>query len=77
MIKQLELSDPSSCLNRSQDDEPLFVLCARDQFAPFVVAEWMTRARKAGVNPEKLEEADRLAKSMLDWQLRNFSKLPD
>jgi hypothetical protein len=39
MIKSAELKGPS-CLTKSADDEPLFVLCARDVLAPHVVRQW-------------------------------------
>ncbi len=40
MIKTLELTTPTSCLNKSADDEPLFVLTGRDAIAPMVVRQW-------------------------------------
>lgn len=49
MIKVKEMSDPNSCLNRSQPEEPLFVLCARDPHAPGAVEYWAYL--KAGGKP--------------------------
>jgi hypothetical protein len=42
MIKSKELEGPS-CFTASADDEPLFVLCARDPHAPMIVRLWADR----------------------------------
>lgn len=43
MRKTDELNDPMSCLNRANDDEPLFVLRANDALAPQLVRLWSAR----------------------------------
>lgn len=40
MIKRDELSNPNSCLNKTHDDEPIFVLRANDAVAAHVVEYW-------------------------------------
>ena len=40
MIKANEIADPSSCLNRAAEDEPIFVLRAHDELAAGVVRHW-------------------------------------
>lgn len=43
MLKRLEISNPESCLNKSQEDEPVFVLTARDPLFAEMVREWAVR----------------------------------
>ena len=40
MIKQQELTNPNSYINRAAQDEPVFVLCANDPLAAVAVREW-------------------------------------
>lgn len=60
------LADPDSCLNRSADDEPVFLLCARDLFAPGAVEAWAglsTGYRTA----ERVAQAREVGAAMLAW----------
>lgn len=50
MIKSKELSDPNSCMNRAADDEPTFVLLARDQAAPSAIRAWVACRVSLGKN---------------------------
>lgn len=43
MLKHLEISNPNSCLNQSQEDEPVFTLTARDPLYAEIVREWAVR----------------------------------
>lgn len=74
------LADAASgqgCLGRSKDDEPVFVLVARDSTAPHAVREWaMTVAQHFGPC-EKTVEAFRVAAAMDAWQAAHGSKRPD
>ncbi len=65
------------CLGRAADDEPVFVLRAKDVLAAFAVNEWVQRARFEGVNKDKITAAVDDISAMLDWQERNGTKLPD
>lgn len=65
------------CLGKSADDEPVFVLCARDLLAADLVLEWALRARARGVRSEKVSEAMRLASSMVDWGREHGTRAPD
>lgn len=66
------------CLGRSQDDEPLFVLCARDRLAVDVVDYWIKLAEHAGVNDPKLNDARRLRSAMREWrEAHDGGKVPD
>jgi hypothetical protein len=77
MTKRELLDDPNSCLNRSQDDEPVFLLCARDEIAPSAVRDWAERAEMRGVNSPKVTGAIQDAIQMEQWQKERGSKLPD
>lgn len=74
-----ELLNPTSCLNRSQADEPIFVLCARDAVAAHVVEYWAsayilhkqdhaTDGQLTAKQHAKVEEARQLAKEMREWK---------
>jgi len=67
MIKRLELSTPTSCLNKASDDEPVFVLRAKDPIAAMVVRYWADYA-KGDHEAAKIREAFRLADAMDDWR---------
>ncbi len=75
MEKRDELKDGT--ITRVADDEPVFVLRAKDRLAPDVVRTWAVRAERAGVNRTKVDEALSLAVAMKRWQMRNGTRLPD
>lgn len=64
------------CLGHSADDEPVFVLCARDCYAAAMVREWADRVEFAAVQSgsmtgrrtAKIAEARKLAVQMDDWR---------
>jgi hypothetical protein len=55
------------CYAAAEPDEPMFVLLARDQYAPLLVREW-ARCRWLDGDREKAMEADECAKAMEEWQ---------
>ncbi|MCG8407781.1 MAG: hypothetical protein MI923_21485 [Phycisphaerales bacterium] len=61
-------------LEKVADDEPIFVLRARDVIAPMAVEHWAEMAAKLQVNPQKVLEAYQCAESMRNWKER---RLPD
>lgn len=67
----------SGCLSRVAEDEPVFVLRAKDMVAPATVMRWAALAETAGVSREKVVEARDLAMQMVLWQEKNGSKVPD
>ena len=77
MDKNELTSNPQSCLNKSSQHEPLFVLCARDPLAPKLVRGWAAAALNIGVRPAKVTEAYELAARMDDWQRANGVKAPN
>jgi hypothetical protein len=77
MTKAELLADPNSCLNRSADDEPVFLIVARDVIAPGIVEEWALRAQQRGSPKEKTEGAFEIARVMRIWQTNHGTKIPD
>ena len=79
MTKRREIEDPESCLNKAADDEPLFVLRAKDLLAPAVVRTWIAFARLHGCSDAKLAHASELVNAMLKWQVEHgaVAKFPD
>jgi hypothetical protein len=79
MIKRDELADPNSCLNRAQDDEPIFVLRAHDSLADGIVQAWAARyhsfkslggvGRLTPQQEAKYHEAHELARAMQRWRI--------
>lgn len=73
----LKVELESGVLSRVADDEPIFVLRAKDAFAIQIVGEWVKRAYMAGVNDMKIAEANDLMNAMARWQATNGRKTPD
>jgi hypothetical protein len=73
--KAEELKD--GCLSKVAEDEPVFVLRARDKLAPLAVMDWIARAEMMGVSREKIDGAIDLLHKMWVWRAANGSKLPD
>ncbi len=69
MIKRDELSNPESCINRAEDDEPLFVIRGKDPIAVSVVRFWCDHAERDHEH-EKIVEAEAIAQEMADYQLK-------
>lgn len=75
MIREKEIADPNSCLNKAVPGEPVFVLRANDGVASGIVRTWAERyvASKGGlrqmtdVQIEKYFEALKLADAMDTW----------
>jgi hypothetical protein len=66
-----------SCLLKVGDDEPIFVLRAKDKFAPLIVKYWALLARLNGASISKWDEAFNCALVMENWQRKNGCKIPD
>lgn len=66
MLKKHELANNSSCLNKADPDEPVFVLRAKDHLAAQTVRLWAAMA-VGEHEPEKIDEARRLAETMDEW----------
>lgn len=70
MLKKDELATPTSCLNKAEPDEPIFVLKATDPQAPMVVRHWVTMS-SGKQDKKKLDGALELAKKMEAWRKQN------
>lgn len=67
MIKQEELSDPNSCMNRAGYSEMTFVLLGRDKAAPVAIRAWIAERIRLGKNrptDAQIIEAEECAKAM-------------
>jgi hypothetical protein len=65
----------SSCLINSADDEPVFVLCARDPAAPDAIIMWRSMAERRGTPNSKLIDAAKVQQVMLEWQRLNAGRV--
>ena len=71
------------CYSKAENDEPIFVLLARDRLAPNVVRKWATQYEmsKGGVLTSeqvvKLNEALDCANAMDEWYRQNRPIPPD
>jgi hypothetical protein len=85
-IEKQMAANGQGCLGKAADDEPVFILRAKDRLAPDAVEHWIRlveqAAHQAGAsNPRrdslKLKEAQALAHQMRAWQASNGCKVPD
>lgn len=77
MKKKDEIAKLSSCLNRAEEEEPLFVLRANDELASLAVLLWAGHYRIKKMQEQggmlmqaqqrKYEEALALAAEMKEW----------
>lgn len=69
--KGISTKHTSQCLRKAGEDEPIFVLRAKDPTAPQVIVKWV--AENIGVQPfEKLQGALALAHEMQEWRESYF-----
>ena len=59
------------CYNKADPDEPMFVLLARDSYAPFLVEMWATARQHLPKQHAKVVEARRCAAEMRKWRDAN------
>lgn len=59
------------------EDEPVFLLRAKDALAPEVVDFWAWRLEENGGDQVAIDAAREHANKMKEWQKQNESKLPD
>ena len=60
------------CYAKAKDDEPMFILLARDPLAPMIVEEWARwEENRLGHNTEKIQEAKNCANEMRIWRKTN------
>lgn len=68
MIKLDEETMPGSTWNNTHDDEPVFIIRARDKSSVQMVRIWMQVASLLGVGSRKRHEAADLSSRMQEWQ---------
>jgi hypothetical protein len=82
MLKKDEIATATSCLNKADDNEPLFVLRANDPLAPGLVAAWARDYIQAKGGWAKMTEAQRkkyaeamdIAGNMRIWQMHKSKR---
>ncbi len=77
MIKAQEMAMPTSCLNKAQSDEPVFVLRAKDPLAADIVRVWAMMAHRSPHEMWKIKEARELANQMDIWRATNNNNVAD
>jgi hypothetical protein len=55
------------CYAKAGSDEPMFVLLARDPYAPLLVTMWARLREKMGGDATKIAEARQCAEAMSAW----------
>lgn len=70
--KRQMLDDPNSCLNKAADNEPIFVLRAKDILAAGLIYGWAAQAEALGTSPRKCVEARMTALDMERWGERKI-----
>lgn len=82
MLKRDELIDPTSCLNKADEHEPLFVLRANDENAPAFVTAWARDyivskggwANMTAAQHQKYAQAMDLAADMRIWKMHQLKR---
>mgnify|MGYP001194417691 CR=1 FL=1 len=70
--KAQALLNRASCLNRAGDDEPIFILRAKDPLAAQTVRLWASMAADGTHSPEKVKQALDVAETMDRWHTNNM-----
>jgi hypothetical protein len=68
------IQDPAGLIG---EDEPVFLLRAKDELAPAAIRYWATKLLLAGGDPATLKIALDQARRMELWSVAHESKLPD
>lgn len=59
------------------EDEPVFLLRAKDAIAPYVLRQWALQLHFRGGDPLVVQHVHNWAAKMERWQAENGCKLPD
>jgi len=62
------------CYANAAEDEPMFILLARDKHAPTLVWLWAAMRELDGETPEKIQEARDCIAAMIQYQIKNGNK---
>ena len=74
-IKRVELMNANNglgCLGKAADEEPVFILRAKDKHAPMAIRLWAHLAQMSGCSSQKVSEAMNLASAMEQWPDRKY-----
>lgn len=72
------LADGTSCLGRCVDDEPVFVLRARDVQAASTIRTWAQAVEHRGAPRAKVQQAYEMAQAFDRWrEAHGGGKVPD
>lgn len=61
----------TGCIGRTADDEPVFLICARDPLGGTIVRQWASGAIAHRVDPAKIADALRIASAMDAWHVEH------
>ena len=70
LTKREELANPTSCINKAAEDEPVFVLRGSDVLAPIVIRVWASMAKLLGASQQKVSGALTTADAMDRWPVK-------
>lgn len=66
------LANPASCINKAAENEPVFILRAKDPLAASIVRHWGNKALEFRLHePEKARAAFDVADAMDAWRSEN------
>ena len=68
------IQDPAGKIG---EDEPVFLLRAKDSLAPGILMKWATELINRGGDKEMAKMVADHAVKMVEWQEKNGCKLPD
>jgi hypothetical protein len=68
------IQDPENII---PDDEPVFLLRAKDVCAPLTIEKWCEFAADYGVSKDMIDAAYEHAQKMRSWQREHGSQVPD
>jgi len=68
------IQDPDNLI---PEDEPVFLIRAKDILGPSAVQAWVNLARACRVDGAMVEAAEKQAQRMRDYQKQNGSQIPD
>lgn len=77
MLKRDNIDDRNSCLNRAADDEPVFVIRAKDPLAAPLVRMWAMIAKEKGFHEaHKVAQAFAWADIAAEWRNARVVDVP-
>ena len=64
-------------LKNIPEDEPVFIIRAKDVTAPAVIQHWAELAAYYGAKEEMVDQAAKLSLEVVEWQRVHGMKIPD